>query len=163
MNRSCHCFVEHASSLFVCYVIHCAVFRGLSPQWGLFGEVDFYLCALPGDAVHTDGRVVQLCRVLYDRKAETCAADLLGVAFIDAVKPEYSVICCGTGNKYRHPRQSLLDRLKAANNKVFRTDTNGDIVLSVSAEEDYKISVERFYVEKSDMSKNFIGGDVVAE
>ena len=84
-------------------------------------------------------------------------------AFIDAVKPEYSVICCGTGNKYMHPRQSLLDRLKAANNKVFRTDTNGDIVLSVSAEEDYKISVERFYVEKSDMSKNFIGGDVVAE
>lgn len=79
--------------------------------------------------------------------------------FLNAVKPEYAVISCGTGNKYNHPRQGILDRLNALKCKVFRTDTNGDILLSISSESDYKISIEKFYLEKTDISNNFVGAD----
>jgi beta-lactamase superfamily II metal-dependent hydrolase len=48
-------------------------------------------------------------------------------AFLNAVKPSYALISCGLGNKYGHPAQSALDRLKAVGASVYRTDKMGDI------------------------------------
>ena len=48
--------------------------------------------------------------------------------FLKAVSPKYGVIEVGKGNDYGHPHQITLDKLAAANVKVFRTDLNGSII-----------------------------------
>jgi len=45
--------------------------------------------------------------------------------FIQAVRPQIAVIQVGKDNRYGHPHQEVLDRLK--NIKIFRTDLDGDI------------------------------------
>ncbi|HYO90181.1 MAG TPA: ComEC/Rec2 family competence protein [Pyrinomonadaceae bacterium] len=47
--------------------------------------------------------------------------------FIKAVKPDAAIISNGEFNRYGHPAQSVLDRLKAANVKLYRTDLQGQI------------------------------------
>ena len=48
--------------------------------------------------------------------------------FLQAMKPQYTVISCGEDNSYGHPSQSTMSRLKAIGTKVFRTDEQGTIV-----------------------------------
>ena len=52
--------------------------------------------------------------------------------FLKRVKPEIAIISCGAWNRYGHPAQSVLDRLRAANPtiKLYRTDLHGEITLS---------------------------------
>jgi competence protein ComEC len=45
--------------------------------------------------------------------------------FLKAISPQYAVIEVGKGNDYVHPHQTTLDKLAAANVKVYRTDLNG--------------------------------------
>jgi len=49
--------------------------------------------------------------------------------FLEAVAPEAAVISVGAGNKYGHPAQQTLDRLRKAGVKVYRTDLNGEIAI----------------------------------
>ncbi|VAX24985.1 DNA internalization-related competence protein ComEC/Rec2, partial [hydrothermal vent metagenome] len=49
--------------------------------------------------------------------------------FIDAVGAKYAVISAGYNNRYRHPAVSVLDRLKNAGMKIYRTDINGEVVM----------------------------------
>lgn len=51
-------------------------------------------------------------------------------AFLNAVSPKSSVISVGTGNTYGHPTQGCIDRLKAVNSDIYRTDLQGNIVYS---------------------------------
>jgi len=48
---------------------------------------------------------------------------------LDAVNPEAAIISCGDDNKYGHPAQPTLDRLRRANVKVYRTDLSGEIAI----------------------------------
>jgi competence protein ComEC len=50
-------------------------------------------------------------------------------SFLKRVKPEIAIVSCGAWNRYGHPSQSVLDRLKAANVKLYRTDLHGEITL----------------------------------
>ena len=54
---------------------------------------------------------------------------------LDAVKPEYAVISCGTGNDYGHPTQEVLDRLWDKDVSVFRTDEQGNIIMTSDGKE----------------------------
>lgn len=49
--------------------------------------------------------------------------------FLDAVNPKYAVITVGKENRYGHPDQEILDRLKNKGIKVYRTDLNGTIIV----------------------------------
>ncbi len=49
-------------------------------------------------------------------------------AFLDAIDAEIVVISCGTGNKYGHPNQPVLDRYEERDMTVYRTDLEGTIV-----------------------------------
>jgi beta-lactamase superfamily II metal-dependent hydrolase len=49
--------------------------------------------------------------------------------FLNAVNPEAAIISCGDDNKYGHPAQLTLDRLRRANVKVYRTDLSGEIAI----------------------------------
>ncbi|MBN3346578.1 MBL fold metallo-hydrolase [Clostridium botulinum] len=48
--------------------------------------------------------------------------------FLDKVNPSYAIISCGKNNKYNHPHQETLNKIKAKNIKVYRTDEVGTII-----------------------------------
>lgn len=50
--------------------------------------------------------------------------------FLQRVKPEIAIVSCGAWNRYGHPSQAVLDRLKAANVKLYRTDLHGEITIT---------------------------------
>lgn len=50
--------------------------------------------------------------------------------FLRRVKPEIAIVSCGAWNRYGHPAQSVLDRLRAANVKLYRTDLHGEITIT---------------------------------
>ncbi|HEX2270139.1 MAG TPA: ComEC/Rec2 family competence protein [Pyrinomonadaceae bacterium] len=52
--------------------------------------------------------------------------------FLNRVKPEIAIVSCGAWNRYGHPSQSVLDRLRAVNPamKLYRTDLHGEITLT---------------------------------
>ncbi|WP_338894701.1 ComEC/Rec2 family competence protein [Clostridium perfringens] len=51
-------------------------------------------------------------------------------AFIEAVSQKYGIISCAKDNKYGHPHRETLDIIKKYNIKTFRTDTDGEIILT---------------------------------
>lgn len=64
--------------------------------------------------------------------------------FLDAYTFEYAIISCNAqANTFNHPRQSTLDRLKAHGVEVYRTDNNGNIVVSVDKNGDIKITTQK--------------------
>jgi len=52
-------------------------------------------------------------------------------AFLQATTPKIAVISVGRNNKYGHPTQLVLDRLRSFNTPVLRTDQNGTIRFSI--------------------------------
>lgn len=60
-----------------------------------------------------------------------------GAEFLEVVKPEYAVISYGEGNKYGHPREELLTRLRGymPDSNIYRTAEDGTIVLSIRKDE----------------------------
>lgn len=60
--------------------------------------------------------------------------------FLHEVKPEVSVIEVGS-NKYGHPAPELLNRLKDVGSKVYRTDVDGNIVISTDGKT-YSVSTQ---------------------
>jgi beta-lactamase superfamily II metal-dependent hydrolase len=52
--------------------------------------------------------------------------------FVKAVKPEVAIISDGENNRYGHPAQTVLDRLKAAGVKLYRTDLQGQIAITTT-------------------------------
>ena len=64
--------------------------------------------------------------------------------FLDALDCEYAVISCNAnGNKFSHPRQNTLDRFIARDMTIYRTDNNGNIVLTVDENGEMKFTLER--------------------
>jgi beta-lactamase superfamily II metal-dependent hydrolase len=63
--------------------------------------------------------------------------------FLRGGKFRDAVISCGTDNRYGHPSQEVLDRLKAAGVKIYRTDLQGEITIKTRGREDYQITTER--------------------
>ena len=57
--------------------------------------------------------------------------------FLERVKPEVAIVSCGAWNRYGHPSQAVLDRLKAANPnvKLYRTDLQGEITITTRGKE----------------------------
>jgi len=74
------------------------------------------------------------------RSADTLHAQVLKVGhhgsryatsarFLDAVAPEAAIISSGAENRYGHPAEQTLDRLRKAGVKIYRTDLNGEIAI----------------------------------
>ncbi|MDP2927131.1 MAG: ComEC/Rec2 family competence protein [bacterium] len=60
-------------------------------------------------------------------------------AWLEAVIPEIAVIQVGRDNRYGHPNQEVLERLKNYGIKILRTDEQGDIKI-ISNGENYELS-----------------------
>jgi competence protein ComEC len=66
--------------------------------------------------------------------------------FLDRVKPEVAIVSCGEWNRYGHPSQVVLDRLKSLspNTKLYRTDLHGEITITTKGREnDYVIKAAK--------------------
>ncbi len=61
--------------------------------------------------------------------------------FIEAIKPAVVVISCGRGNPYGHPVPYVLERYRAVNAAVFRTDLEGQIEVTTDGS---RLQVETF-------------------
>ena len=63
-------------------------------------------------------------------------------AFLRRVKPTSSIIEVGTGNDYGHPTQKTLSALQSTGSKVYRTDLDGDIVVTTDGQS-YSVTTEK--------------------
>ena len=54
------------------------------------------------------------------------------LAFAKKVKPEYAIISVGIDNKYNHPVKTILNRWELLGAKIYRTDLNGDIIITTN-------------------------------
>jgi beta-lactamase superfamily II metal-dependent hydrolase len=54
--------------------------------------------------------------------------------FIKRVQPQAVIISNGSWNRYGHPSQSTLDRLKTANPKIYRTDLQGEVTITTKGD-----------------------------
>lgn len=57
--------------------------------------------------------------------------------FLERVQPEVAIVSCGAWNRYGHPSQAVLDRLRATNPnvKLYRTDLQGEITITTRGKE----------------------------
>jgi competence protein ComEC len=94
---------------------------------------------LPGDGEEqTEHRLLtkdvnlqaKVLKVAHHGSKYATSADFLG-----RVKPEIAIISCGEWNRYGHPNQGVLDRLKAANVKLYRTDLQGEVTITTRGRE----------------------------
>lgn len=87
---------------------------------------------------------------LYSQNKNLLKADILKVGhhgsktsttseFIKAIKPQIAVIGVGKNNKFGHPNDGVLQRIKDLNCKIFRTDLNGEISIEVNKNSKFKI------------------------
>ena len=65
-----------------------------------------------------------------------------GTGFLDAVRPEAAFILVGADNPYNYPSEKTLGRLEDRGIIVFRTDTDGSIVVRTDGME-YSVETER--------------------
>ena len=51
--------------------------------------------------------------------------------FLSRFRPRVAVIQCGRDNPYGHPDPDVLERLRRAGARVFRTDLHGDVIVTI--------------------------------
>ena len=93
-----------------------------------YKDIDFLLT---GDAEkHSEKEIL---KHKYELKSEFLKVGHHGsetssyATFLDTVQPLFAVISCGEGNKFKHPHQDTLDKLRARDVTILRTDQNGTI------------------------------------
>lgn len=62
--------------------------------------------------------------------------------FINAVKPNTALIGVGSNNKFGHPNNGVIERLKMCGGNVYRTDQMGEI--SIFIDRRGKINIKKF-------------------
>ena len=55
--------------------------------------------------------------------------------FLEAASPSLAMISCGKGNRYSHPHDVVLMRLKEAGIQYQRTDISGNVTYNISEKE----------------------------
>jgi len=63
-------------------------------------------------------------------------------AFLSRVMPSVSIIEVGAGNDYGHPSQRTLNALQSIGSKIYRTDTNGNILVTTDGQS-YDVTTEK--------------------
>ncbi len=63
-------------------------------------------------------------------------------SFLSRVSPKVAVISVGTGNSYGHPTAETLSKLQAAGATIYRTDLNGNIVVTTDGST-YSVSTSK--------------------
>ncbi|ANW98609.1 competence protein ComE [Thermoclostridium stercorarium subsp. thermolacticum DSM 2910] len=108
-----------------------------------FGETSFLFT---GDAEKVSED--EMLNKNYDLKADVLkvghhgSSSSTSPAFLKAVSPKYAVISVGKDNQYGHPDSIILNRLKVAGVKTYRTDEAGTVIME-SDGNNIKINTEK--------------------
>lgn len=70
--------------------------------------------------------------------------------FLECVKPKIALIGVGKNNKFGHPNEGVLERLKNIYAHIYRTDQCGEISLKINKQLKYKITT---YINKMNENK----------
>ena len=62
--------------------------------------------------------------------------------FLSKVRPEEVIISAGIGNRYKHPAEEILTRVKETGSRIWRTDVHGEIMMTIS-EGTYRVEGEK--------------------
>ena len=93
----------------------------------------------------------------YKENVETLKSTVLKVAhhgsktsstvnFIEAIKPKVALIGVGENNKFGHPSNQVIERLKKYNARIYRTDENGEISITINKNGEI-IRVKKYIVD----------------
>lgn len=129
-------------------------FEMLHPTWASYAVLDFkdnYRgCALKITSPH--GSLLLPADIerdaeqeLLDRQSEMLAADVLVAphhgsktssteSFLAAVKPSVSIFTVGYRNRFGHPKPEIIDRYRALNSRIYRSDDDGAVLLNFAAD-----------------------------
>lgn len=81
---------------------------------------------LTGDAGDTTGDIqAQILKVAHHGSKYGTSLN-----YVERVNPEVAVISVGSGNDYGHPASSTITNVQSKGAKVYRTDVDGDVVLT---------------------------------
>lgn len=61
--------------------------------------------------------------------------------FLEEVRPGYTLISAGIGNRYGHPHEEAVERFFAAGSKVYSTQENGAIIIEVKKKGDKRAAL----------------------
>ncbi len=71
-------------------------------------------------------------------------------AFLETASPSFAVISCGRGNRYGHPHEETLLRLKAAGTRILRTDLGGAVRISTDAENMIRAACHKPHINQTE-------------
>ena len=77
--------------------------------------------------LRAEGGGYEVLKVAHHGSRGATQAELLQI-----VRPQVSVISCGRRNRYGHPHDELMERLKGSGSLIFRTDLSGAITVRVT-------------------------------
>jgi competence protein ComEC len=100
-----------------------------------YGDVEFLLT---GDAgaefeqgwAESDGAAIRILKAAHHGSRTSSSA-----AFVQSYSPHAVLISVGRGNPFGHPAPVVLGRFRDAGAEVFRTDTDGAIIVETDGEQ----------------------------
>jgi competence protein ComEC len=92
--------------------------------------------ALESEIARKAGKI-DVLKVAHHGSATSTTPELLA-----ATRPKFAVISVGAQNSYGHPRAEVLERLKAANAQIYRTDRDGATTFYLNGS---NVTVESYY------------------
>lgn len=69
--------------------------------------------------------------------------------FLDLVDPQIAIISCGKNNTYGHPHQEVLDRLDSIGSKIYRTDQQGCITITIDRSDSNRVTCKTFITQNT--------------
>jgi competence protein ComEC len=69
--------------------------------------------------------------------------------FLDLVDPQIAIISCGKNNTYGHPHQEVLDRLDSIGSKIYRTDQQGCITITIDRSDSNRVKCKTFITQNT--------------
>lgn len=67
------------------------------------------------------------------------SADSTSKAFVEYMNAETAIVSCGAENAYGHPSAEVIETLTGAGVDVYRTDTQGSVIVTVTAQGEYGV------------------------
>lgn len=128
------------------------------------GEIDFLLT---GDAEH---ELEEYIVATYDEQlhAEVYKASHHGSggssiqSLVDVVQPLHTVFSAGRENTFGHPSRRVIRRVERASSTVWRTDTQGDILMSIT-EGVLSINGTELHVDEHAASTTYSGSSTLGD